>query len=308
MKMQILNLILFLSLAVSILSFTGCVTVEQTIYLGDVEANGPLITPPSHVDLNNEVGSVTVSPKFSFVGEKSITGSTNDRYNSTFNFPDGTNYTAHNENLLWNLSNYTAGVDINIKLHRSYSVFGGVNLSEGNNKNFTGGYLGIGFHTDKSNPAMRFDLGLNVQNFDYYAVTIVNTKTTSFFGSSDSTKIFLDKGSSTNFNPFFSLTINSTNNTSAINYFGTLGFFTQSILNFHPGETRFDGYLPPLYIGTTVDQRASFTNYFLYLNPGLNLNLNPKINLLLSAKVIKDISLSSNKFIVVPSMQMDFQF
>ena len=38
----------------------GCATVEQTIYLGDVEVSAPICPPPTHININKDVGNVTI--------------------------------------------------------------------------------------------------------------------------------------------------------------------------------------------------------------------------------------------------------
>ncbi len=201
------------------------------------------------------------------------------------------------------------GLDLNIQASNAISIFGGVDFSGGNGTNsLNGGNFGIGFHSHAKNPNVRIDLGATMQKYDYIAVTIVHTKTKYSWGDNDeSIEIFGDKGNSVNINPFFTLTIDSNIDSSFINYFGTIGFFTQSILNFNPGETHYNIF-PFVYEQTTIDERANFTNNFFYLNPGISFKIDPQMNVILSAKILADLSLESNNIFVLPSIQMDFRF
>ncbi len=309
MKTKKLCLLLLVILPIILLNVTGCTTVEQTIYLGDVKANGPIIPPPTHININKKEGGVTISPKFSFVTTNKLKGTTDDGFYSPYELQDGNIYQANPENLLWNFSDYTFGVDIDIKASRVFSIFSGLNISKGENNNLTGGYFGIGLHTDTENPCTRIDFGLNIQEFDYLAVTIVETKETITFiktTRNEYTSIYEDKGQSVNVNPFFTITLNSNFDFPKINYFGTIGFFTQSILNFKPGETHYNSFIPPLYVSSTVDKRANYTGYFVFLNPGIAFSLGQKTRLIVSPKFLFDAS-SSGEFFAAPVLQMDFQ-
>jgi len=124
-----------------ILYFFGCATVEHTIFLGDVEVVAPITPPPTHININKEKGDVTVSPRFSAIANKlkEITGSTGDSYRRSFILPDNSTYRAKRENLKWNIMEYVYGADLDIQIGENTSVFGGINLSAGNNTNLTRG-------------------------------------------------------------------------------------------------------------------------------------------------------------------------
>ncbi len=309
MKTEIKHLLLSFFTAAAFVVLNGCVNVEETIYLGDVKVNGPLMTPPEHINNNKHLGDVTISPRFSAISNtKKITGTTDDRYTGSFNFPDQSKYSANRENLEWNLSPYNVGADIDIAVSRSFSIFGGLIVSAGkNNTSFTGGNFGIGLRSTDNDQTLRVDFGLNIHEFDYYAVTIVQTKETSLFGSKQYTNIYCDKGNSVNINPFLTLSVYSSSARNLINYSGSLGFFTQSLLDFNPGETNYE-YFPLIYEKTTVDRRANYTAYFFYLAPGLIFTINPQMNLTVSAKILKEFLSDSGGIIAIPSVQMDFHF
>ncbi len=300
---------LLIFLLCNLFLLVGCATIEQTIYLGDVEVSAPICPPPTHININKEVGNVTISPKFSNTGKNmTITGSTEDRYNRLLDFGNDSTYRAKSKNLDWNISPYTLGVDIDIKISKAVSIFGGFNYSGDGQTELMGGNIGLGFHNHAVNPVVRFDIGVTIQEYSYTAITIVHTKTSSIFGNDESWDIFGDQGSSTNINPFGALTVNSSYDSSFFNWFIVGGFFTQNLLGFEPGTTSYPIF-PFISSYTEVDTRSDMLAGFLYLNPGISLSLNQQIKLLLSAKMnFEMLATNSTQLYLLPSVQIDFQF
>lgn len=298
----------FIFLINTIFLLTGCGTVEQTIYLGDVDVIAPICTPPTHVNINKDAGNITFSPTFSVINSNTtIIGTTEDRYRSIFKLNHDTKYEAKTQNLTWNTSNFTLGLDVDYKAWKNFSIFGGFNYSYDGQKNSVGANIGVGFHNHATNPVVRFDIGFTIQDYHYTAITIVNTKTTSIFGSEDSWSIFTDRGVSTNVNPFFTLTFNSAYDSSQFNWFVTFGFFTQNLLGFEPGTSSFPLF-PFLVTYTKVDERSDMLAGFVYLNPGISISIDRQIRLLLSAKINYEVlATHSNKFYVMPTAKIDFQ-
>ena len=311
MKTKGHNRFVLMILLCSLFLLIGCATVEQTIYLGDVEVNAPICPPPTHINVNKDVGNVTISPRFSAIGSNTtIVGSTEDRYNRTFYLGNDSTYRAKSKNLTWNISKYTFGVDIDFKVTKAFSIFGGFNYSSDGQTELRGGNIGIGFHSHAVNPIVRFDFGITIQDYDYTAITIVYTKTTWIFGNDEYWSIFGDQGSSTNINPFGTLTVNSSYDSSFFNWFITVGFFTQNLLGFEPGTSSYPGYPISLFTGSyrEVDTRSDMLAGFLYFNPGISLSLNRQIRILLSAKMNYEmLATNSTKLFVLPSVQIDFQ-
>lgn len=304
LAVQLKIFVLFLSLEY----ISGCGVVEQTIYLGDAEVTAPFTTPPTHLNINKEAGDVTFSPKFSFVSNSAkITGTTDNRYEYGYGVNNGIFYKSNQENLQWTISKYSFGLDIDLKISDHISLFGGIQTSAEKDIKLGGGNIGIGFHNHLQNPIIRFDIGLNIQNYEYFAISIVETKVTSIFGENEYSSIHADKGRSLNYNPFISLTVNSSNETDFLNYFGTIGVFSQSLLSFEPGETQFQFILWPLLSNTTVDERAGYVSYSFYANPGLSFSFNKNIRLVMSAKFLVELSTSSGELFIIPSAQLDFQ-
>ncbi|HSP87040.1 MAG TPA: hypothetical protein VLN45_02820 [Ignavibacteriaceae bacterium] len=307
MKKKILYRLFSIFILVSFFYLTGCATVEQTIYLGEAQVTAPLTIPPTHLNINKETGSITFSPKVSVLtnGMKMV-GVAGDRYSYSFRFPDSSEYRAKKENLEWDPLKYNFGLDIDWKVGDHVSLFGGINSSAGKNINLEGGNIGIGFHNQDQNSVIRFDIGLNIQKYNYFAVSIVHTKESSIFGDSEYWDIFGDKGSSVNFNPFISLTMNSSYDPGFINYFGTIGIFSQSLLDFEPGETDYK-FFPFIIYQSTVDERAGFISYSFYANPGVSFSLMENIRFVISTKFLAELSTSNSRWFIIPSAQLDFQ-
>lgn len=312
MKRALVNKIIIGHLFLFVLILYGCVTVEQTIYLGDVEVDAPIISPPLHVRINKEIGDVTISPRFAILtSENKISGSTDTKYTGTFKINDSTFYKANKQNLYWTPYEYTLGLDIDLKVSKTISLFGGINLSGKDNNSSTGGNLGVGFHNDGERYIARLDAGLTIQNYNFTAVTIVQTKTTYVWGDQEEHwNIFADRGNSTNINPFVTLTVNSSYEKSLFNWYVSGGYFTQNLLGFKPGNYTIPLFFP-LPIGgtyTQIDKRSDMIAGFIYFNPGISLAFSHNINFLLSTKIMNEVlSSTSKQWYIMPSLQFDFR-
>ena len=309
MKTTILKRFILLFWLGNLFLLFGCATIEQTIYLGDVEVDAPICPPPTHININKDVGNVTISPRFTATGNNTtIVGSTEGRYNRTFDLGNDSIYRAKFNNLDWNISKYTFGVDIDFKVSEAFSIFGGFNYSGDGQTELMGGNVGVGFHNHAVNPVVRFDVGITIQEYNYTAITIIHTKINSIFGNDEYWSIFGDQGSSTNINPFGTLTVNSSYDSSFFNWFITVGFFTQNLLGFEPGTTSYPIF-PFFSSYTEVDTRSDMLAGFLYFNPGISISLNRQIRILLSAKMNYEmLATNSTQLYIMPSAQIDFQF
>lgn len=297
---------IYVFLTVFLLILTGCVTT-QTIYLGDIEVDAPVITPPIHAHINKEVGKFTISPRISMLTSGApIKSETEDRYEGILRLNDTITYRSNAENLIWNIPKYIVGADLDVKLAEVFSIFCGFNYSFDDQSEMSGGNLGISFHNHMESPSFRFDLGITIQKYNFTAITMVHTKTESIFGDDEFWYVYSDKGSSTNINPFISLTIYSSASDEIVNWFLPVGFFTQNLLGFKPGTYTYVNPLFPFFVsGTIIDKRSDMVAKFFYTNPGLSFKINSSINLLLSTKIIKE--LSDADVSIMPSLQFDFQ-
>jgi len=292
-----------------ILCSCSVTTVQQTLYLGDVKVNAPITPPPTHVNIKHKAGDITVSPKFVINTNQKIVSNPDDSYRDVINLPDRTNYRTKDNNLEWTLPPMVAGVDFDAAATDYFSVFGGIHFSNTDKKDLVGGNFGIGIFSQAKNPAARFDIGISFQRYSYDAVTIVKTKTTTNGQSTEDMFLFHDRGDATNVNPFLSFSINSVNENSPLNYFFSLGYFTQKLLNFEPHEN----YLDYTLFGTrvyTTDLRTETMCGFFTLNPGFVYEFSDKMRFVCGVKILKEVLALKgyNDWVIIPAVQIDFQF
>lgn len=305
MKINIFHMFLFSLIIIVFCSSFGC-SVVQEIYLGDVEVGAPVTPPPTHVTIDKESSPVTVSFKLiNLPGPKVIHTSTDGHYGQSVKLSDTIEYRAKTNNLDWNIAGNLLGADVDFKIWKSVAFFGGIHFPIGKGSNLLGGNIGIGIHSYDKNPNIRFDLGLGIQKYDFKAITIIRTKGTSFFENIDDIAVYEDRGSTTNLNPFLTMTLNSSDKLSLINYFFTVGYFTQNLLGFYPGETHSSS---PFYSQTTFDERSDCTCGFLYLNPGITYAFDQQFNIIVSAKILKEMTKTElGNWLIMPSLQVDIQ-
>ncbi len=289
--------------AVTIL-FSGCAQeIQETLYLGDAKINAPITTPPVHLNINNQPGDITISPRFTAVNKNNMYATSDEMFTGSVLLSDSTIYRTSAKNINWIYNEYSFCVDIDIKVTNGLSLFGGFSFSE---DNLSGGNFGIGLFTNLTEPIVRFDLGLNMQKYKYDAVTVLDQTIVDFWGHETKNRyIYHDIGEEMNTNPFLTLTFNSNNDSAMINYYFNVGYFLQQLLDFSPNDSYDNDFA---YTVTTTDRRPECTAGFIYFNPGISLSLNKQIRIVLSAKFLKEtiLQLDSGDLIIVPGLQMDF--
>ncbi len=288
--------------------FSGCVAqeIEETLYLGDANVKAPIVTPPVHLNIKSNPGEITFSPKFSITNSRNMQATSDEVYTGVVTLPDSSVYKTRNKNIEWIYSKYSFGVDMDLKVSRGFAFFGGISFSD---ENFMGGNFGIGLFSDMKDPIFRFDVGLSFQKYKYDAVTVVEQTITDWQGNQTRNRfLFHDTGEETNFNPFFTITLNSNNDSAFANYFVNAGYFIQQLLNYSPGTSY---YQDPLFVTSTVstDKRPDCSAGFFYLNPGVALSLAPNIRVLIGVKILKEtiLQMDSGSLLILPNLQMDFR-
>lgn len=308
------------------LFLVGCSSVTQTIYLQNVDVSGPLNQPP--IEVMSQPGSTfTVSPKLSLNGRQYLSGNVeshstvneNNVYqiDTIFN-SDGTKsykisgsnvYDYKGDNMKWNIPQFAAGLDMDIKLSNSFAFTGGLSYSGDSNRDYFGGTLGIGIFELKENRAFRFDAGIIWQNLYYDAASIVVTK--EYNSSSGYTvkdvSFFRDKGNLNTVNPYLSFTYNSAVQNSPINFFVSLGFFTQTVVSFDPNNYDPD-YSFWGHSLTVKDKRGESMATFLTLTPGLILNFGMNGEIVVGAKILHENSIGNTKQSTFLSPTVQFNF
>lgn len=310
----------------------GCKTTQK-LYLQDVEVIGPINQAPVHITDNTDTPSVTLSMRFSYNPQNEIKAATagtppvnsqgffqvDTFYNNdgtiTYRKTPGVNiYQLEYQNLTWNFTTVTAGLDFDFKLTRSFALFGGVNYAGGNNKSTFGGTAGLGVFGGGSGLAFRLDAGLHIQSINYDAYTIAEITESSIFSSSEEYVIFYhDIDNSAHFDPFVNFTFNSTNRDWLINFFLNAGYSVQTLLNFDPKTVDYDWYFFPPFVyhtTTTYDFRGETTAGFAHFTPGIYFNLAEKSRILLGVRFYFETQLknATKQTFILPLIQVDFSF
>jgi hypothetical protein len=291
----------------------GCAnSIQETIYLQNATVNGPLIHPPIFV--TDDHNGVKVSPWFSFNNHSSIMGRAQNGGNNYYTIDS--NYTPNTgDNVKWNLPKVRAGVDFNFPLGRTVSFFCSFGYASQNSYQLTGGALGLGFHSVNKGGAIRLNFGCLIQQYQYDATTVVVQTVDPVFGKQYTNVIYYhDIDKNTNFNYFGNLTYNTVSTDMPINFFFSLAFFTQTLLNFQPEQT--DTHYDPFGgTRTTTDTRGEASTIFLSFSPGVYMNFSPMMRFLIGVSIAKDLgdfmsgsgSVSSTLF-VMPMVKVEISF
>lgn len=320
----------FIFTALLILS-TGCGKVVETIYLQKIKLNGQIPqTPVRLTDSLSRQKDVVISPHFSFISTKSINGrveehttvapsgkyrvdtvrSSDGRYSFT---PSKENkYSFNGQNLFWEIPQYLAGFDLDVRLSKSFALALGLTHSADSKNSYLGGTFGFGLFGIEGNHGLRLDAGIVWQNLSYDAATVVVTEYTSYFSADKTTYVsfYRDKGSSTNINFYTNLTYNSAYTDLPINFFLKIGFFTQTLVNFEPDRPDEEHYPFLLYDVYRVDARGESMATYAEINPGIYLNLSENSRVIIGTRILYLTGLedASKTTFISPMMQFDMRF
>ena len=270
-------------------------TITREAILRDGKVKGPINCPPVFLTGDQNLGHFVVSPHF----EANTAGTLNGSVRAS-------GLTTGANNLSWEISGMSGGLNLELPLSKSFSFTGSVSLTRNNNPR---GSAGLAIISNGGNIGFRIDGGLLFNKFTYDAHSTVEETTTSLFGSSSNTYYFHDIGDCTSNNFYISLTLNSINKDRFINYFLNLGYFGQTILDYNPGN--FDeGYyvLIPFPIGVINNTNLSYTAKFLNIYPGLYFNLSDNARILAGSRILLEMEMHSKSSSVLfsPSIQIEY--
>jgi hypothetical protein len=290
-----------LYISISLLLFTGCATVEETLYLRQAEVTGPIMCPPIHLTDSTETPSLTVSPRFTFNTKKSFTGDVEQRKGY---YGYDTAFIPLENSLQWDIININAGIDMDLALSKSFAITFGAVYSSHTNYSSWGGNIGIGLFGYKNETAFRFDAGVQINAMQYDAYTVVHTKVTSYWGDTDEyTSFYHDVGESTQIDPYFSLTYNTAFKNWPLNIFINAGYSIQKLFDFEPRTSylAFGTY-------TSTDLRGSSTAGFINFTPGIYFFLGDSNRILLGSRFFIETQIRSGnpQFFILPMIQLDF--
>ena len=303
----------------------GCYTVEQTIYLQDVQVSGPLNQPPLQVTTQNKT-AITISPRISFNNRKYISGNVENHtqvnsegsyqidtiYNSdgskNYQISDANSRPYEGDNLRWDIAQVNAGLDMDFSLSNAFALTAGVSYASDKERDYFGGTVGFGLYKMTETGAVRFDAGIIWQNLYYDAATVVVSEVREIWSDYTRTDIsfFKDRARSRSINPYFSLTYNSAYAESPVNFLLSLGFFTQTVLSFEP-----QSYDPAYFFwGNSVvvnDKRGESMASFITLTPGLILSFGKGAEIVAGVKILHEnvIGNSKQSTFISPTVQFN---
>lgn len=306
----------------------GCYTVEQTIYLQDVNVSGPLNQPPLEVTTQNK-SAITITPRFSFNNRQYLSGNVenhttvnengvyqidtiiNSDGTRNYQISDANNQPFKGDNLRWDITQLHAGLDMDFRLSSGFALTAGISYSGNDSRDYFGGTVGFGLFKLRENGAIRFDAGIIWQNMYYEAATVVVSEVRDIWSGYTSTDIsfFRDREKSRSVNPYFSLTYNSAYPESPVNFLLSLGFFTQTVVSIEP-----QSYDPSYYFwGNSVtvnDKRGESMASFITFTPGLILNMGKDAEVVAAAKILHEnlIGDSKQSTFISPIIQINFHF
>ena len=290
--------ILFLIALVLYGLLNGCTTVKDTLYLREAEVMGHIITAPIHLTDSIATPSFTISPRFSYNTQKTLTGEVK-QYASYYS--EDTIFVPSEHSLTWNMAAVNAGIDMDLAISKAFALSFGVNYTSQENFSEWGGNFGIGFNTFNPGTAFRFDAGLQIHSMQYDAFTVLHRSVNSSFGGSESYTIFYhDRGESTHFDPYFNLTFNTAYRSWPVN---NGGYVIQTLFAFEP---RTSYYNFGSYIKT--DERGSSIAGFINLTPGIFFYLGESSRILLGTRFYIETQIrdANPAFFILPMMQVDF--
>ncbi len=279
--------------------FTGCVTVQETLYLRQAEVTGPIVPSPIHITDSTDTPSVTFSPKFTYNTTNSLTGEI-AQLGSYYDID--TLFTPSEYSLRWDMATFHAGLDMDIAFSNVFAISMGINYSSQNNFNGFGGNFGIGFFGYNKGSAFRFDMGLQIQSMQYDAFTVVIRRVSSHSGTSESTSFYHDIGKSTHYDPYFNFTYNTAFKDWPLNLFISAGYSFQTMFSFEP-RTAYLGFG-----STSTDNRGSSTAGFINFTPGIYFNIDESKRILLAPRFFIEMQTTeaNPQFFIFPMMQFDF--
>jgi len=262
MKSKFLSaLILFSSLLAS------CTTIQQTIYLRDIEVKGPMNPPPIRITENKTAGSLTISPRLSFNKYSEISGSTESERRG--DSAQDSLFRPNSRNLFWRIPQAAFGVDFDFAVSSSFAIAGGLNYSIIDQTKLFGGSLGIGFFKENDGNAIRFDAGVLVQELYFDAKTVVVTTVDRLFSSSTTTvDYYHDRDKNSGVDLYAMLTYNTVIKSLPFNFFLNAAYFNQTILDFEPRRQTDVSYQRLLAEKAVHDARGEASSSYLSFTPG----------------------------------------
>lgn len=323
--------LVYVLIILSIIEFAGCEHLRpsqtsETLYLQEIEVFGPINQPPVHLTDSSTIYSFTLTPRISYLPQTKVVGEIDGHSrvnqqgflqvdtiynNGTVTFkqvPDSNKYVYKGQNLSWELSKLYVALDADFCISKSFALFGGINYSLQNKLSIWGGRAGFGLFTSDGNSSLRLDAGLQVQEVAHNAQNVLLIKADPPYEERDNDVYFInDFDKSIHYNPFFSITYNSTNRDWLINFFLNAGYSLQTTVKFSSEDSESEDATG--YIYRTNDVRGESISGFWNITPGFYFYFGDSARLLIGARFFfETINKTSNPHNFIISMaQFDFR-
>lgn len=286
----------FLSICVLLMFilFNGCAIKEAYLLRADVD--GPASQVPIHLTKSLQNDNINLSMRASGNTLQHIEGNVSRRNKNIY-----TDSLYSGNNLGWDVSKFSFNIDADIKLGRNVALFGGFDISQTSKDYLVGGNFGLGFVGGDSLNAIRFDAGMKFQSMRVKGFYYAEGEVLPF--NLDFNFIALVDKEDSRFNPFFSLTYNSTHKDWFVNPFFQLGYLRQDLFNIDVGR---EGGL--FLVSDDIVLNSSIS--ILSFSPGINLALGKNQNLLAGIRYFYLTSINDleNNSMFLPFAQIDFRF
>lgn len=272
----------------SIILLTGCTIKDAYLLHADVES--PFVQQPLHLSNGNQDESVKLNVHFS-----GLTKHTSEGIISKYNDNRYTDSLYNGKNFKWKSPSLNAGLDVDIKISRTFSFFGGLSYAGDDKSDGVGGNFGIGFTGGDSTSHFRLDLGANFQSTYYSAFYYADAEFLPW--ALDFNFIALEENKKTNVNPFASLTFNTSRNDWFANPFLQVSYLQQNLFKVKVGGGL---ALNDVYLESDIS--------ILNIKPGLSFALGNNYFLSAGASMqfllgVKD---SNKDLFITPFVQMNF--
>jgi|WetSurMetagenome_2_1015567.scaffolds.fasta_scaffold298712_1 hypothetical protein len=276
------------------LVFSGCAIKEAYLLRADIE--GPASQIPIHTTKSLEKDNVNISLRVSGSTLQQIDGNVSRRSRNIY-----TDSLFAGKNLGWDVSKFSLSLDTDFKMGKNFALFGGFDLSESSKDVIIGGNIGFGFVGGDSLNAIRFDAGLKYQTMLIKGYYYAEAEFLPF--NLDFNYIALVDKEDGYFNPFFSLTYNSTHKDWFVNPFFQIGYVAQDLFNIEVGG---EAHLFVVNENITLKSTISILSF----TPGVNLTLGENQNLLIGVRYFHLMSNGDleNNSMFLPFMQIGFRF
>jgi hypothetical protein len=281
---------------------TSCYGPFEQVYLRQAEVTGPIITSPLHLTDSSTTHFLTVSPKFNFNTQNLLEGNIKE---SIKLFERDSTFIPNERSLLWDITTFNAGLDIDYKLSKSFAIFCGVNYSFNNNFSSWGGNFGVGFFGLTNVGALRVDAGVQIHamQYDVYSMLGKGTKGPTGLGF-EYIGFFHDSGKETHIDPYLSLTYNTFFKNWPFNFFINAGYSIQTLFSFEPKSSYNTSFGEYEY----TDEVGSATAGFINLTPGIYFFLGESHRVLLGTRfyIESQIEGAEPNLFILPMVQFDF--